>query len=67
MVVSLLHVAVISVCQQTAGDGHRLRPASVMVAATLTTRIKGGQRSEGYHPPKLQHKSSAKSDRRVFG
>ena len=37
----------ISVVQQTARHGPRLRPASVMVAATPTSRIKGIQQKEG--------------------
>ena len=44
VVVSLLQVAVISVCQPTARYGPRLRPASVMVATTSISSIKGGQR-----------------------
>ena len=67
VVVSLLQVTPISVCQQTARHGPRLRPASVMAAPTPTSRIKGVQRQEGCHPPKPQHRSSAQSDRRVYG
>ena len=57
----------ISVFQETARYGPQLRPVSVMVAATPSSRIKGEQPYEGCHPPKPQHKSSSQFDRRVYG
>ena len=48
VVVSLMQVAVISVCQQAAMYGPRLRPSSVMVAATTTTRIIEDSDKKGY-------------------